>query len=330
MSATPSIASSSGSGPSRQKKTNTHTVAHSIRAQAASSASTAGTDKGKGRDGGLVGNSKIVYKALLESPLNVKWCASGQGSSLMLTLCADFELVLELRPSLPTHLQLTVVHTLCGLLAGVADYQLKLGRLTKKRKPVNPSRSRRQGEEAAVNQIEPPPPPADPKAAFKERNPEPEVAKHLVLGINEVSKELSIKLPGTALPVPPPQAAPGELTTSDAPAARPPRPPPTSPLRFVFVCLSDINPPSLVGHLPAAVAGYNGRKKACGETDSTGIRLVTLAKGAEALLAQALGVRRAAVVGVRVRRRLSRYYPGGTCRLMMFPLPCRRLVRQRC
>jgi hypothetical protein len=75
MSATPSVASSSGSGPSRQKKTATHHAGHSIRAQAASSSSlVAGQDKGKGRDGGLVGNSKIVYKALLESPLNVKWC----------------------------------------------------------------------------------------------------------------------------------------------------------------------------------------------------------------------------------------------------------------
>lgn len=72
MSATPSIASSSGSRLSRQKKTATHQLSHSIRAQAASSSSV-GADRGKGRDAGLVGNSKIVYKALLESPLNVKW-----------------------------------------------------------------------------------------------------------------------------------------------------------------------------------------------------------------------------------------------------------------
>jgi len=198
------------------------------------------------------------------------------------------------------HLQLTVVHTLCGLLAGVADYQLKLGRLTKKRKPVDPKRSRRQGDKAGENRIEPPPPPADLKAAFLAKHPRPEVLAHLVLGINEVGKELSAKPP---LPAP---IGSGETSTAaedGAPAIRRARPPPASPLRYVFVCLSDINPATLVGHLPAAVAGWNGRNKAAGEADATGVRLVTLAKGAEALLAQALGVRRAAVVGVRVRRR---------------------------
>ena len=186
------------------------------------------------------------------------------------------------------------------MLAGVADYQLKLGRLSKKRKPVDPNHSRRQGAKAGVNRIEPPPPPADPKAVFLAKHPRPEVLAHLVLGINEIGKELSIK-PLSLQPPPLAASVSAGASETSATALRQPRPPPLSPLRYVFVSLSDINPPSLVGHLPAAVAGWNGRNKAAGEADATGIRLVTLAKGAEALLAQALGVRRAAVLGVRVR-----------------------------
>lgn len=304
---------SAGGGAARQQKTATHQAAHSIRAKAASSSTAGGAggsggqDKGsKGRDAGLAGNSKVVYKALLESPLAVKWCvpasrelgARNEGLTSLSSAppvssrCA--------RPSLPTHLQQTVVHTLCGLLAGVADYQLRLGRVTTGSKPVDKTKSRRRGDKPEHR-------PAvdlsaktatERKQTFVQNHPRPPVLAHFVLGINDITKQLSV--PGAASSSRA-AAAQGGAEGDDAPAAPAAPAPPATPFKYIFVCLADLNPTSLVAHLPATVAGWNGRAKAAGKADASGVRLVTLAKGAEALLAQAFGVRRAAVVGLKVR-----------------------------
>jgi len=97
--------------------------------------------------------------------------------------------------------------------------------------------------------------------------------------------------------------------------------PPTTPLiDLVFVCKPDINPPSLVAHLPSMVAAANGAQQAVeesltsspreggmevegegGKRDFKRVLLVPLDHGAEKLLADALGLRRVAVIGLCVR-----------------------------
>ncbi|GAA5903186.1 hypothetical protein JCM8208_002231 [Rhodotorula glutinis] len=115
-----------------------------------------------------------------------------------------------------------------------------------------------------------------------------------------------------------------------APALAPP-PPPTVPLiDLVLVCRPDINPPSLVAHLPTMVAAANGvqsaldgvlagtaneekegegdaamqdgkgkkQKKGSARPEMRCVRLVQLDVGAERKLADALGLRRVAVIGL--------------------------------
>lgn len=73
-------------------------------------------------------------------------------------------------------------------------------------------------------------------------------------------------------------------------------------LAVIFVCRADLDPPALVAHLPHQVATYNARL----EDPSQAAHLVQLPAGAELALAEALGLRRAAVLGLTVRR-ISRF-----------------------
>ncbi|KAG6910504.1 hypothetical protein DXG01_009923 [Tephrocybe rancida] len=67
--------------------------------------------------------------------------------------------------------------------------------------------------------------------------------------------------------------------------------PSPSPLRLILVCRADVNPPILVDHLPHLVAAYNSLRP------DEPIRLVPLPAGSELQLSQAIGLRRAAVLG---------------------------------
>lgn len=151
---------------------------------------------------------------------------------------------------------------------------------------------------------------------------------------------------GPGLLVPTQPAAADDAADGDAPmqtdepsASAPARPPaPTVPLiDLVVVCRPDINPPSLVAHLPTMVAAANGVHSAlegvlagagagvgAGEVKGEGqameveveegegkggakrpemrpVRLVQLDVGAERKLADALGLRRVAAIGLSVR-----------------------------
>ncbi len=85
-----------------------------------------------------------------------------------------------------------------------------------------------------------------------------------------------------------------------------------SPLRTIFVCLDDINPPHLVHAIPLYVMSYNSlvrqwrglynEKMRNGEKKEEWMEtlLVTLKLGSEIELAKALGLRRVAVFGMTV------------------------------
>lgn len=129
--------------------------------------------------------------------------------------------------------------------------------------------------------------------------PKPPVLDHILLGINICTKHLSS---------PPPPAV---VPTTDRPLAflqpflaqansTPSEPASESKeyMAYLFVCLADISPPSIVGHIPQMCAAYNGRRKALGLEGA--VTLVSLGAGAEAVLAAALGIRRCAVLGIKV------------------------------
>lgn len=70
---------------------------------------------------------------------------------------------------------------------------------------------------------------------------------------------------------------------------------PTASIAVLFVCLQDIVPQQLIAHLPAMVAASNARG---GQT-----RVVCLPIGSEAVLAAKIGVRRVGCLGLLVRSR---------------------------
>lgn len=85
---------------------------------------------------------------------------------------------------------------------------------------------------------------------------------------------------------------------------------------LIFVCKPDINPPSLVAHLPTTVAAANGAQQALDEAQKDGIEqettttnrpksssvyLIPLDIGAEQKLADVLALRRVAAIGLSVR-----------------------------
>lgn len=113
--------------------------------------------------------------------------------------------------------------------------------------------------------------------------------QHLSIGINEVTKLLEGFSQKYRLRLS--SGGDSDLVQS----------PPTEPTHLVLVCQADINPPVLISHLPQLVAACNSRPSLPSELAKSKIILSPLPKGAESLLAQALGLRRASVVSISVR-----------------------------
>lgn len=113
---------------------------------------------------------------------------------------------------------------------------------------------------------------------------------HMTIGINEVTRRLELQLKSVRNSV--------TLTTTPHASSILPNIP---PIAAVFVCRADVNPPILLDHIPHLVAGCNSIRP---ESNASGARqplkLIVLPKGSESALAQALGLRRAAVIAVHV------------------------------
>lgn len=106
---------------------------------------------------------------------------------------------------------------------------------------------------------------------------------NLVVGINQVTRTLECQIQSLrTLAVLPNSGSPPES------------------LAAVFVCSADIDPPILVEHIPHLVASCNSFHHIVKQEPSK-VKLVPLPKGSEQAVAQAVGIRRAAVIGVPVR-----------------------------
>lgn len=123
---------------------------------------------------------------------------------------------------------------------------------------------------------------------------QPETFRHIVVGINEVTKRLESQISGRRI----------SMSGGDV-LIRP-------PLKIVLVCRADVDPHLLVDHLPHLVAAYNSAHP----LDVA--KLVPLPKHAEDALAQVTGLRRAAVIGLDVCTSLA-------CPLPLNDLICRQI-----
>jgi ribonuclease P/MRP protein subunit POP3 len=202
------------------------------------------------------------------------------------------------RPFVPINVQNSILAMALAMMDGIAEYHLSRGRQSRKRKrelqkgPVQKKRrmvkeTTESTMEIAVDETKSSSdvPPLSPTTGTSTVEP-PKVQQHLAVGINEVTKRLEYQIRRSRVTV--------VTTAEDSTFAS------SGPdLKIILVCRADIDPPLLIDHLPHLVAACN--------SDQTGnaVKLVPLPKGAESSLAQAIGLRRAAVVGIDVRYSLN-------------------------
>lgn len=184
-----------------------------------------------------------------------------------------------------------------GMLDGVAEYHSSRGKDSRKRKHeqrMESKKNKRQKIEV-VEKVETQPPTMDEPASSEP--PEnisattskdlpssverPSILEHIVVGINEVTRRLEAQIRDQRLSI--------NISTMEKPKSTPP-----STLKTILVCRGDVDPPLLIDHLPHLVAAYNSSQP------TNVVKLIPLPKGAEVALAQATGLRRAAVFAIDV------------------------------
>ncbi|KAH0591048.1 hypothetical protein H2248_001158 [Termitomyces sp. 'cryptogamus'] len=204
------------------------------------------------------GERKVVFKGFLDNPFRIQW------------------------PIVANNVQKAVLDTTVDLLSGIGDYRTSHNR---KRTLAQQEESRKRRKQFEAN--------ADrltvvssetinvdnalPNTNLTTTLERPSVSKHLIVGINEVTKRLEQKVYAERV-----TRVTLHSCTDKSPSCS---------LAVILVCRSDINPPILVDHLPHLVAALNSLRP------EQPVRLVPLQPGAETLLSQALGLRRAAVLG---------------------------------
>ena len=164
-------------------------------------------------------------------------------------------------------------------LEGLAEYSCARSQANRKRKrALNQGSARKKARTEAPPEAMPVDIPADDSSV-----PDPpEIYKHLLFGINEVTKRLEDQLRLCRRERIKPSSA--EDTTSNE----------LCPIKLVFVCRADVDPPILIDHLPHLVASFNS------STPDHPVVLIPLPKDAESRLSAAIGVRRVAVLALDV------------------------------
>ena len=249
------------------------------------------SNRTKARD---TGDRKVVFKSVLDNPFRIQWSIS---AIIFYFRTHRY----RFRPSVPINIQNSVLALMIRMMEGVAEYhssRIKDSRKRKREEQGGARKKPRKGEHAADSPmtIVPNETPSDPVDGAsvslpKKESPtlqQPKISQHITVGINEVTRRLESQIQSNRLTV---------VTTAKQPESASPK----HHLKVVLVCRADIDPPLLLDHLPHLVAAYNS-------TQTLDIvKLVPLPKGAESSLAQALGLRRAAVVGIDVRRGLDHW-----------------------
>ena len=239
---------------------------------------------------------KIVHKSVLGNPFHTQW------SYLIEFTRHAFLIYPSCRPSVPVDMQSSILAHLVALVDGVGEYRrIRSDHAHRKRKAARVDeagarRKRKIGESPSdtvhealgdeVTREDRPSRVTDEDLESQNLGdlssaPWPSILRHITVGINDVTKRLEMFA----------QSLHQVHDTA-----------PRSPIRVVFVCCADIDPPALVAHLPQLVATCNSIST-CSDpkaASSSSIKLVPLPKGAELALAKAIGLRRAAVLAIDV------------------------------
>ncbi|PPR02700.1 hypothetical protein CVT26_009803 [Gymnopilus dilepis] len=210
---------------------------------------------------------KMVFKSALASPYLVQW------------------------PSVPLNLQNDILGHLVQALEGASDYRAAQSRLVRKRKrsvrvaerQAKKRKSDRMGqgqldnEGSTVTNNDVVPQERTTECISEMPDPRPPaVLRHVVHGLNEVTKKLENQVQALRRPI---------LVADSKPSS------PTF-LGTVFVCRADVDPALLTDHLPHLVAFCNSGNPAAL------VKIVPLPRGSEMTLARVLGVRRVTVLAI--------------------------------
>ncbi|PBL00579.1 hypothetical protein ARMGADRAFT_915600 [Armillaria gallica] len=198
---------------------------------------------------------KVVFKSVLDNPFRVRW------------------------PSVPVNLQNLILSQVLLLVEGVSAHKPRERRDSSHRKKYGrkPKADNNTPTDTELSNGDSGDPPADVSDQADIPLPSP-FLKHLVVGINAVTKRLECQI----------QAARHTVVISSSGSTEESSEPPR-PLKYIFVCRTDVDPPILIDHIPHLVASFNSCKP------SEPIKLIPLPKGAEATLAESLSIRRIAV-----------------------------------
>lgn len=112
----------------------------------------------------------------------------------------------------------------------------------------------------------------------------PQILSNITIGINAVTKRLELQSGPPRLIL---SASDPSASTDDGPELK-------SKVQIVLICQADIESPLIIAHIPHLIAACNSRRT------TQPIKLVPLPKDSERSLAEALGLRRVAVVALDV------------------------------
>lgn len=232
-----------------------------------------------------IGEKKTVFKSVLDNPFRIQWSVIDISLNPLTNTIRN-------RPSVPLNVQNSVLAHVIDILNGVADYQHTRSKANRKRKrgeQGEPMKRKKPDDTnkktLAMDLSETASSTALSLTISSDKTSlerPPTILEHLVVGINQVTKRLETQIRDKRITI---------LTAVDGSNMGLIQP----PLQVIFVCRADIDPPLLIDHLPHLVAAYNSV-----QTTNT-LKIVSLPKGAESALAQAVGLRRAGVIGIDVR-----------------------------
>lgn len=136
-----------------------------------------------------------------------------------------------------------------------------------------------------------------PRKSF-DQSDRPQSRDHILLGIKAIGRMLEYQVIHKKSSVSNPKTSVSNPKLSEPSKLRWP---------YVFVCREDLNPSSLVDHLPVTVACFNEMHSLQSDVDYLGppvqtqdVYLIPLPRGSDAKLSKALGVRRTAAVAISV------------------------------
>ncbi len=201
------------------------------------------------------------------------------------------------RPTVPLNAQNTILARLVDMLSVVAEHNLsreRTSRVKRKRwaaQAIDASKRARIRAELGSCSTTVDAPLATPEGDSSDdavtAPVTPPILRSLAAGINEVTKRLETIARSHRHIVNSDMDKDGETAQGSNATSRD---------RLVVVCRADVDPPALVSHIPNLVASCNSRREEGGRT-----WLISLPKGAEHTLAEALGLRRAAAMLIEVR-----------------------------